>query len=264
MREALATGAGAKEAMETMRRLGADAPRVAIVLEGTPPGLARSLSKCVPVPHEVSVPWAGDAAALLLGELAGVSVAVLERGAPEGAADPARSAWPVRVFRELGAEALIVGGRAVALSAEWTPGELAVLSDHINLLGGNPLVGPNVDEHGPRFPDLSEAYDPELRRLALRTAAQLSIPLREAVLLAARPGEGRSGIEAELGADVMGTFGVWEVITARHAGLRVLGLMIVERLAAPGSSGSGGTESTAAEGLLRLLTGVLRALAGDR
>ena len=140
-------------------------------------------------------------------------------------------AFPVRVLRTLGAKTLIVSNVSGGMHPLWATGDLVLISDHINLLGDNPLVGPNVDAEGPRFPDMSTAYDPELRQLAHRVALDHKIVLREGVYVAV-PGpnlETRAEYRMlrALGADVVGMSTVPEVITAVHQGMRVLGLSII-------------------------------------
>jgi purine-nucleoside phosphorylase len=140
-------------------------------------------------------------------------------------------AFPVRVLRALGARTLIVSNVSGGMHPLWSTGDLVLLSDHINLLGDNPLVGPNVDAEGPRFPDMSTAYDPGLRSLARAVALEHKIVLREGVYVAV-PGpnlETRAEYRMlrALGADLVGMSTVPEVITAVHQGMRVLGLSII-------------------------------------
>jgi purine-nucleoside phosphorylase len=140
-------------------------------------------------------------------------------------------AFPVRVLRALGAKTLIVSNVSGGMHPLWSTGDLVLISDHINLLGDNPLAGPNNDAEGPRFPDMSAAYDPELRQLARDVAREQKIVLREGVYVAV-PGpnlETRAEYRMlrALGADVVGMSTVPEVITAVHQGMRVLGLSII-------------------------------------
>ncbi len=140
-------------------------------------------------------------------------------------------AFPVRVLRALGAKTLIVSNVSGGMHPLWSTGDLVLISDHINLLGDNPLAGPNNDAEGPRFPDMSAAYDPKLRKLARDVARDHKIVLREGVYVAV-PGpnlETRAEYRMlrALGADVVGMSTVPEVITAIHQGMRVLGLSII-------------------------------------
>ena len=139
--------------------------------------------------------------------------------------------FPVRVLRALGADTLIVSNACGGMHPLWAPGELMLIADHINLLGDSPLIGPNDDRLGPRFPDMSEPYDGALRRVARDVAADLRIRLREGVYVAV-PGPNLE-TRAEyrflrgIGADVVGMSTVPEVIVAIHGGMRVLGISII-------------------------------------
>ena len=144
---------------------------------------------------------------------------------------------PVRMLRLLGAETLVVSGACGCMNPLWSAGDLVLLDDHINLLGDNPLIGENLDELGPRFPDMSEPYDGGLQELTQAEALRLGLTVRRGVYVAV-PGpnlETRAEYRMlrAMGADVVGMSTVPEVIAARHAGVRVLGVTIVTDMALP-------------------------------
>lgn len=180
-------------------------------------------------------------------------------------------ALPVRVMRELGAEAMVLSGAAGGLDPRWERGDLALISDHVNCTGDNPLVGPNVEAQGPRFPDMSEAYDGGLRERARRAALEHGLRLREGVY-AGVTGPDR-GTPAEhrmlrtLGADMVGTSTVPEVIVARHAGMRVLGAAVIAEMCPSDRlepvEEERRTADEAAAGLSRIVRGAMAAGEGD-
>ncbi len=145
--------------------------------------------------------------------------------------------FPVRVLRALGAETLVVSNACGGMNPLWAAGDLMLISDHINLLGDNPLVGPNDETLGPRFPDMSMPYDAELRAVARKVAADASVTLREGVYVAVPGPNLETRAEYRLlraiGADVVGMSTVPEVIVARHGGMRVLGLSIITDMCLP-------------------------------
>ncbi|HJU67623.1 MAG TPA: purine-nucleoside phosphorylase [Gemmatimonadaceae bacterium] len=139
--------------------------------------------------------------------------------------------FPVRVMRALGARTLVVSNACGVMNPLWDTGELMLIADHINLLGDNPLVGPNEDSLGPRFPDMSQPYDPELREIARDVAGKAKLVLREGVYVAVTGPNLETRAEYRMlrsaGADVVGMSTVPEVIVAVHAGMRVLGISIL-------------------------------------
>lgn len=139
--------------------------------------------------------------------------------------------FPVRVMGLLGARFLVVSGASGGMNPLWAPGELVLLDDHINLQGDSPLVGPNLDELGPRFPDMSEPYDRELQALAMEIALARGILLHRGVYAGVTGPNLETRAEYRMlrgmGADVVGMSTVPEVIVARHMGMRVLGITII-------------------------------------
>lgn len=147
--------------------------------------------------------------------------------------------FPVRVLRALGAETLIVSNACGGMHPLWERGDLMLIVDHINMLGENPLVGPNDPALGPRFPDMSVAYDAGLRGVARSVAASQGVTLREGIYVAVVGPNLETRAEYRmlrtLGADVVGMSTVPEVIVARHGGMRVLGLSIITDMCLPDS-----------------------------
>jgi xanthosine phosphorylase len=229
-------------------RAGGLTPRLGIVLGSGLGGLVDGLQDAVAVPYR-DLPGfpepgvAGHQGAVVLGLLAGTPVACLQgrRHVYEGG-DPGAMRGPVRAMKALGAEILLVTNAAGSLRPDVGPGRLMVLADHINLLGVNPLTGPNDDAVGPRFPSLRDAYDPELRALLHAAAAHLGIDLAEGVYLATAGPSFETPAEIRafrtLGADAVGMSTVPEVILARHCGLRVAAVSAITNLA----EGMGGEE----------------------
>jgi len=212
-------------------------PDVAIVLGTGLGGLASEIEVDAAIPYE-QIPGfplstvESHAGRLLLGRLGQRPVVAMQgRFHRYEGYDLAAVTFPVRVMQALGARVLFVSNACGGMNPLWSPGDLVLLSDHINLLGDNPLIGANDERLGPRFPDMSAPYDPELRALARATALELGITLREGVYVAV-PGpnlETRSEYRMlrMMGADVVGMSTVPEVIVAVHAGMRTLGISII-------------------------------------
>jgi purine-nucleoside phosphorylase len=179
----------------------------------------------------------GHAGTLVLGAFGGVSIVVMKGRAHlyEGH-PPAKVVFGVRALGRLGVGSLVLTNACGAIDAALEPGSLVVISDHLNLQGTSPLVGPNDDELGPRFPDMSDAYDPEYRALAHAAAERLGLALGEGVYSAwlgpafETPAEIR--MMRALGADLVGMSTVPEVLAARHMGIRCLALSCVTNAAA--------------------------------
>jgi purine-nucleoside phosphorylase len=224
-------------AAEVVRGRTALVPQVGLILGTGLGGLAREIAVEAEVPYE-EIPGfplstvETHAGKLLLGRLGGRPVVAMQgRFHRYEGYDLQQVTFPVRVMHALGARTLVVSNACGGMNPLWGPGDLVLLSDHINLLGDNPLVGPNDERLGPRFPDMSAPYDPELRALARTVALELGIVLREGVYVAV-PGpnlETRAEYRMlrAVGADVVGMSTVPEVIVAGHQGMRTVGISII-------------------------------------
>ena len=224
-------------AAEVVRARSTLVPEVGIVLGTGLGGLVREITVEAEVPYQ-SIPGfplstvESHAGRLLLGRLGGRPVVAMQgRFHRYEGYDLQQVTFPIRVMYALGARTLVVSNACGGMNPLWAPGDLVLLSDHINLLGDNPLVGANDERLGERFPDMSAPYDPALRSLARAVALELGITLREGVY-AAVPGpnlETRAEYRMlrTMGADVVGMSTVPEVIVARHQGMRTLGISIV-------------------------------------
>lgn len=211
-------------------------PRIGIILGTGLGGLAETVQAATIIPYQELPDWpaptvVGHPGRLFSGELEGQSVLVMQGRIHyyEGYS-MAQVTMPVRVMQCLGIEILIVTNAAGAINPDYLPGDVMLISDHLNLTGMtglNPLIGPNLEEFGPRFPDMSQAYDRELSALARKAAAENGIQLHAGIYV------GLSGPSFETpadlrflrlaGADAVGMSTVPEVTVARHGGSRVLG-----------------------------------------
>ena len=215
---------------------------VAVVLGSGLGGFADQIEDAVEIPYGEIPGWPvstaiGHAGTLVLGSFAGVPVAVMKGRAHlyEGHAAE-RVVFGVRVLGRLGASTLVLTNACGGVREDLEPGQLVLVSDHLNLQGTSPLVGRNDDELGPRFPDMSDAYDSELRVIAHAAAARVGETLVEGVYAAwlgpafETPSEIR--MIRGLGADLVGMSTVPEVLAARHMGIRCLALSCVTNMAA--------------------------------
>ncbi|MDZ4654765.1 MAG: purine-nucleoside phosphorylase [Coriobacteriia bacterium] len=176
-------------------------------------------------------------------------------------------ALPVRAARLLGCDTFVVTNAAGGVNLDYEPGDIMLIEDHINLMFTNPLIGPNDDELGPRFPGMVDAYSPGLRKVACEVAEELDIPLRKGVYAGLRGPSFETPAEVRmirgLGADVVGMSTVPEVIAAVHAGMRVLGLSLVTNVAAGSGHGHAEVLETSARRapiVARLVAGILTRL----
>ena len=217
------------------------APRVGIVLGSGLGAVADAVESAVSVGYDELPDFPrptvhGHAGRAVLGHLRGVPVCVLMGRAHmyEGG-DPEPRVTPVRALGAAGAEVLVLTNAAGSLRTDLGPGRLMAISDHINLSGYNPLLGPNDESIGPRFPSLRDAYDPALRAELHASADELGIELAEGVYLAVSGPSFETPAEIRafrtLGADAVGMSTVHETILARHAGLRVAAVSAISNLA---------------------------------
>jgi purine-nucleoside phosphorylase len=226
-----------QEAVTVVSRRSNLRPDIGIVLGTGLGGLAAEIDTVAEIPYE-EIPGfplstvESHAGRLLLGHLGGRPVVAMQgRFHRYEGYDLGAVTFPVRVMRALGSRFLFVSNACGGMNPLWAPGDLVLLSDHINLLGENPLVGPNDERLGPRFPDMSAPYDPELRALARTAALELGITLREGVYVAVAGPNLETRAEYRMlrlmGADVVGMSTVPEVIVAAHAGMRTVGISII-------------------------------------
>lgn len=189
------------------------------------------------IPHFPVSTVEGHEGELLVGTIKGRPVVMMKgRFHMYEGYGPELTAFPVRVMKELGVSSLLVTNAAGGVNTSYEPGDLMLISDHLNMTGKNPLIGPNDPAMGVRFPDLSEAYSRRLRALAKDTAASQGFNVREGVYAGLLGPNYETPAEIvmlrTLGADAVGMSTVSEVIVARHAGLEVLGISCISNMAA--------------------------------
>jgi len=217
-------------------------PRVAAVLGSGLGAFADRLTKATRIPY-ATIPGfpcpdvAGHAACLVLGMLDGVPVAVMQGRAHLYEGYSAQEiAFPIRALWRLGVRSAILTNAAGGVHPRLQAGALVLIRDHINLQGENPLTGANEERFGPRFPNMSGAYDKEYRATALAEAQRLGMELQEGVYAGLRGPSYETPAEirflATIGADLVGMSTVAEVVAARHLGLRVLAISCVANAAA--------------------------------
>jgi purine-nucleoside phosphorylase len=233
-------------------------PRVGLVLGSGLGGLADDVEERVEISY-ADIPGfpvstaVGHAGVLVLGRVDGVPVAVMRGRAHLYEGIPADAVvLGVRVLGRLGIRTLVVTNAAGAIEESFRPGQLVLISDHVNLMGTSPLVGPNDPSLGPRFPDMSDAYDPELRASAREAASRLGLEVGEGVYAAWLGPQFETPAEIRfmraIGGDLAGMSTVPEVIAARHLGIRCLGISVVTNMAAGVGDGKLGHEEVLAVG----------------
>ncbi len=217
-------------------------PRVAVVLGSGLGDFANELSGAAVIPYR-EIPnfpastAIGHAGNLVVGNLENVPLAVMQGRAHyyEGNSF-AQAAFPIRVLHRFGVKSVVLTNAAGGINPAYGRGALVLVRDHINLMGGSPLIGPNDERFGPRFPDMTYAYDREYRALALEAAKALNISLFEGVYAAMHGPSYETPAEiqmlARMGADLVGMSTVPEVLVARHMDVRVLAISCVTNMAA--------------------------------
>ncbi|OGO35510.1 MAG: purine-nucleoside phosphorylase [Chloroflexi bacterium RBG_16_57_11] len=225
------------ETAAAVRARTSEMPKIGLILGSGLGSLAEAVENPIKILYNELPHWPvstiiGHAGQLVLGQLQGQQVAVMQgRTHYYEGYSMAQVTLPVRVMQRLGVEILIVTNAAGAVNPDFEPGELMLLTDHLNLIGMaglSPLRGPNLDELGPRFPDMSRAYDLELRGFARQVAVDHGLLLREGIYacLAGPAFETPADLRflRAIGVDAVGMSTVPEVIVAHHGGTRVLGI----------------------------------------
>lgn len=218
-------------------------PALGIILGTGLGGLVKEIAAAEAIPYD-QIPnfpvstVESHAGRLIFGTLSGKAVMVMQgRFHYYEGYSMQQITFPVRVMKALGARTMLVSNACGGVNPGYAAGDIMIMADHINLMGDNPLLGRNEEPLGPRFPDMCRAYDPELIALAQRAALQERIKVQQGVYLAFSGPNLETAAEYRMaramGADVVGMSSVPEVIVARHAGLRVLGLSIVTDMGLP-------------------------------
>ena len=233
---------GGESARALQARLNGFCPKVLLILGSGLGSLAAAVEDPIAVPYD-QVPHMKRSTApdhagqFVFGRLAGTDVAVMQgRLHTYEGWSYADVSFPVRVVRLLGARALLVTNAAGAVNTSFSAGDIMLITDHIKFFGASPLQGPNLDELGPRFPDMSRVYTPALQDVARQCAASLGIPLRQGVYMFFPGPQYETPAEVRaarlLGADAVGMSTVPEAITAAHCGMDVLGFTLCTNMAA--------------------------------
>jgi len=217
-------------------------PRIALVLGSGLGGFADDFDEAVAIPYEdipgfVRSTAQGHAGRLVIGKVDSIPVVAMQGRVHyyEGYSLE-EVTFPVRVFNLLGIKTLVLTNAAGGINVQLTQGALMMISDHVNLMGVNPLRGPNDERFGPRFPDMSAVYSPELQELVIEEARAINVEVRRGVYGALSGPSYETPAEIHLlrtlGADAVGMSTVPEAIVARHMGIEVLGISCITNMAA--------------------------------
>ena len=231
-----------QNAAELIRSKSSVIPDVAVVLGSGLGDFASSLGHQTSIPYGDIPNWpsagvVGHDGRLVIGDVSGRAVAALSGRAHFYEGHDLRTVtFPTRVLGLLGVKILLLTNAAGGINTAFTPGDLMVIDDHINLLGSSPLAGPNDERFGVRFPDMTDVYSPRLRRLAYEVAASQNLTLRHGVYAGCHGPSYETPAEIRylrlIGADAVGMSTVPEAIVARHMGVEVLGISCITNLAA--------------------------------
>ena len=232
----------AQQAAHFIRSRSKDDASVAIVLGSGLGAFADELNEATAIPYKEIPGFAhatveGHAGQLVIGKIGETMVAAMQgRFHFYEGYSLEEVTFPIRVLKLLGVKTLVLTNAAGALNVEFAPGSLMVISDHLNLLGANPLTGANDDRFGPRFPDLSSVYAPELQNVVIDEARAMGLEMRRGIYAALSGPSYETPAEIHmvrtLGADAVGMSTVPEAIVARHMDIRVVGISCITNLAA--------------------------------
>jgi purine-nucleoside phosphorylase len=217
-------------------------PQIALVLGSGLGAFADEFATPTRIPYK-KIPYfpestaIGHAGQLVIGQVGDIPVAGMQGRVHLYEGYSAKQvAFPIRVFHQMGVKAVILTNAAGGINLNYSQGALVAIRDHINLQGANPLIGPNEDRFGPRFPDMTRAYDPEFLRFVSEEGKKLKLNLHEGVYLALAGPNYESPAEIHafrtLGADLVGMSTVPEALAARHSAIRTLGISCVTNMAA--------------------------------
>jgi purine-nucleoside phosphorylase len=242
-------------------------PQIGLILGSGLGPLAEAIEDPTIIPYEAIPGWPrstvhGHKGRLVIGHLEGKPVLAMQGRIHfyEGYS-MAQVGFPVRVMQVLGIDTLVVTNAAGGLNPQFQAGDLMLITDHISILamlGFNPLMGPNDESFGPRFPDFTRAYDPELKDLTLKIARQENIPLQQGVYVCLSGPMFETPADVRMlrawGADAVGMSTVPEVIAARHGGMRVLGFSSISNLSLDSTEATAATDH---EDVLRVVQGIV-------
>ena len=229
------------ETIQYLQDQGLTHPQVGLILGSGLGELAEDVENAIRIPYE-NIPnfpvstVAGHAGQLVYGDLAGKKVLILQgRFHYYEGYDLNTVTYPVRIFKELGVETVIVTNAAGGINTSFQPGDLMIITDHLNLAGNNPLIGANLDAHGPRFVDLTETYSLRGQAILRQAAAKEGIHLQQGVYTWVTGPSYETPAEIRymrtVGGDAVGMSTVPEAIVAKHCGMEVLGISCITNLA---------------------------------